>query len=34
MGSLTEGIVVVKVSPEKKAEATEFLKAMENGSKS
>jgi uncharacterized protein (UPF0218 family) len=33
-GQPYEGIVLVKVSPEKKAEASEFLKAMENGSKS
>jgi GTP-dependent dephospho-CoA kinase len=33
-GQPYEGIVLVKVSPEKKAEAAEFLKAMENGSKS
>ena len=33
-GQPYEGIVLVKVSPEKKAKATEFLKAMENGSKS
>ncbi len=33
-GQPYEGIVLVKVTPEKKAEAAEFLKAMENGSKS
>lgn len=33
-GQPYEGIVVVKVTPEKKAEAFEFLKAMEIGSKS
>lgn len=33
-GQPYEGIVLVKVSPEKKAEASEFLKAMEKGSKS
>jgi uncharacterized protein (UPF0218 family) len=33
-GQPYEGIVLVKVSPEKKAEAFEFLKAMEKGSKS
>jgi GTP-dependent dephospho-CoA kinase len=33
-GQPYEGIVLVKVSPEKKAKAAEFLKAMENGSKS
>ncbi len=33
-GQPYEGIVVVKVTPEKKAEASEFLKAMEIGSKS
>jgi uncharacterized protein (UPF0218 family) len=33
-GQPYEGIVLVKVSPEKKAEALEFLKAMENCSKS
>lgn len=33
-GQPYEGIVLVKVSPEKRAEALEFLKAMEKGSKS
>jgi len=33
-GQPYEGIVLVKVSPEKKAEASEFLKAMKKGSKS
>jgi len=33
-GQPYEGIVVVKVTPEKKAEASEFLKAMEIASKS
>jgi hypothetical protein len=33
-GQPYEGIVVVKVTPEKRAEASEFLKAMEIGSKS
>ncbi|MCL2643143.1 MAG: GTP-dependent dephospho-CoA kinase family protein [Candidatus Bathyarchaeota archaeon] len=33
-GQPHEGIVLVKVSPEKKTEASEFLKAMEKGSKS
>jgi len=33
-GQPYEGIVVVKVTPEKKAKAAEFLKAMEIGSKS
>jgi uncharacterized protein (UPF0218 family) len=33
-GQPYEGIVLVKVSPEKKTEASEFLKAMKKGSKS
>jgi uncharacterized protein (UPF0218 family) len=33
-GQPHEGIVLVKVSPEKKTEASKFLKAMEKGSKS
>jgi len=33
-GQPHEGIVLVKVSPKKKTEAAEFLKAMEKGSKS
>jgi hypothetical protein len=33
-GQPYEGIVLVKVSPKKKTEATELLKAMEKGSKS
>ena len=33
-GQPSEGIVVVEVTPEKKAQAAQFLKAMENGSKS
>ncbi|MGD6933066.1 MAG: GTP-dependent dephospho-CoA kinase family protein [Candidatus Bathyarchaeia archaeon] len=33
-GQPYEGIVLVKVSPEKKAKASEFLKAMQIGSKS
>lgn len=33
-GQPYEGIVLVKISPEKKTEASEFLKAMEKGSKS
>jgi len=33
-GQPYEGIVVVKVTPEKRAKASEFLKAMETGSKS
>ena len=33
-GQPYEGIVLARATPERKAEASEFLKAMENGSKS